>query len=268
MSGDAQPQSQRPLRGAHPVSISAVRGTEFRVAPADGRARTEVLKGAVGVDPGAAPTAVGRRSRPASASASRPAAGSARPSPCCPRPSWNEAGQNQTDKTVHFAVEPQAGAAGLPPAAVARRRLRRPVRRGDEPGPSSADFGRSPTAPISSASPPWTRRPGGLPADYSFDRDLDTLDAGAPADSRERQASQASCSAGARPAAACAATASSCSPGPRRQGADRRPAGPDRAAADPDRPAAGPYSLARERHALQERRGDREAGSAAVAADR
>jgi hypothetical protein len=73
--------------------------------PNGGRAQTEVLKGAVGVDPGGRSDLAARRCPPASASAPRPPA-SARRSSCCPRPSWATGGQSQGDKTVHFAVSP------------------------------------------------------------------------------------------------------------------------------------------------------------------
>jgi hypothetical protein len=94
------------------VSVSAVRGTEFRVGadgdPNGGRAQTEVLKGAVGVDPGA--VATGGPPVPAGFGVSATAAGVSAPVAAARAQAGNRRSE-PGDKTVHFAVEPLAGAA-------------------------------------------------------------------------------------------------------------------------------------------------------------
>jgi len=160
-----------------PVSISAVRGTEFRVAAADGRARTEVLKGAVGVGPGEAPP-VGPAVL-AGFGVTAGAAGVSAPVALLPPPRLNEADQNQTDRTVHFAVRPQAGAAAY------RLLLSHDAGFIDlfneaTQTEAAADFG--PLADGTYFVRVTALDPAGLegqPADYSFDRDLDVLEPGA-----------------------------------------------------------------------------------------
>jgi len=163
-----------------PVSISAVRGTEFRVAAADGRARTEVLKGAVGVGPGEAPPAGPPVPAGFGVTVNSGGAGVSAPVALLPPPRLNEADQNQTDRTVHFAVRPQAG--------VAAYRLLLSHDAGfvdlfDEATQAepAADFG--PLADGTYFVRVTALDPSGLegqPADYSFDRDLDVLEPGAP----------------------------------------------------------------------------------------
>lgn len=166
-----------------PVSVSAVRGTEFRVGAADDKAQTEVLKGAVGVDAGE--VASGAPPVPAGFGVSATAAGVSAPVKLLSAPKLGPGGQNQSDKTVRFAVEPLAGAAAY------RLQLSRDAGFVDVFGEATtkeaaASFGEMANGTY------FVRLtaldPGGLegfPADYSFDRDLDTLDAAAPSDSRE-----------------------------------------------------------------------------------
>jgi hypothetical protein len=170
-----------------PVSVSAVRGTEFRVGadgdPNGGRAQTEVLKGAVGVDPGA--VATGAPPVPAGFGVSATAAGVSAPVKLLPAPKLGTGGQSQGDKTVHFSVEPLTGAAAY------RLQLSRDAGFVDIFAEATiktpiADFGEVANGTYFVR---LTALDGGglegFPADYSFDRDLDTLDAGAPGDSRE-----------------------------------------------------------------------------------
>lgn len=166
-----------------PVSVSAVRGTEFRVGAVEEKAQTEVLKGAVGVDAGAVATAA--PPVPAGFGVSATASGVSAPIKLLPAPKLGAGGQTQGDKTVHFAIQPQDGAAAY------RLQLSRDAGFVDifaeattkEP---ANDFGQVPNGTY------FVRLTAldaggleGFPADYSFDRDLDTLDAGAPADTRE-----------------------------------------------------------------------------------
>jgi hypothetical protein len=166
-----------------PVSVSAVRGTEFRVGASGDKAQTEVLKGAVGVDAGE--TATGAPPVPAGFGVSATASGVSAPVKLLTAPKLGPGGQTQGDKTVRFAVEPLAGAAAY------RLQLSRDAGFVDvfaeatsqEP---ATDFGEIANGTY------FVRLTAldaggleGFPADYSFDRDLDTLDAAAPSDSRE-----------------------------------------------------------------------------------
>lgn len=163
-----------------PVSISAVRGTEFRVGqdPSGARAQTEVLKGAVGVELASATTE--GPPVPAGFGVSATAAGVSAPVALLPAPKLGEGGQRQGDKVVRFAVEP------VKDAAVYRLALSRDAgfievfAEADTPTPS-AEFGEIANGTY------FVRLTAldaggleGLPADYSFDRDLDVLEPGAP----------------------------------------------------------------------------------------
>lgn len=170
-----------------PVSVSAVRGTEFRVGASDepngGRAQTEVLKGAVGVDAGA--VATGAPPVLAGFGVSATAAGVSAPVKLLAAPKLDPSGQNQADKTVRFAIEPLAGAGAY------RLQLSR------DAGFIDIFAEATTNAPVSDfgemANGTYFVRltaldAGGLegfPADYSFDRDLDTLEVAPPSDSRE-----------------------------------------------------------------------------------
>ncbi len=172
-----------------PVSVSAVRGTEFRVG-ADGgdKAQTEVLHGAVGVDAGA--VATGSAPVPAGFGVGVSPGGVGDQIKLLPAPKLGKGGQTQSDKIVRFTVEPLAGAVAY------RLQLARDagfvdifaetVTQVTTQPPTTADFGSVANGTY------FVRLTGldshgleGFPSDYSFDRDLDTLDAGAPADSRE-----------------------------------------------------------------------------------
>lgn len=163
-----------------PVSISAVRGTEFRVAATEGRAQTEVLKGAVGVGPGEAPPLGPPVPAGFGVTVTPGGAGIGAPVALLPAPTLNAADQNQTDRTVHFAVHPQAGAAGY------RLLLSRDAGFVDlfaeaTQAEAAADFGPLEDGVyfvrVTALDPAGLE---GAPADYSFDRDLDVLEAGAP----------------------------------------------------------------------------------------
>jgi len=171
-----------------PVSVSAVRGTEFRVGAAADRAQTEVLKGAVGVDAGARATEGAPIEAGFGVSASTD--GVSAPVELLPAPKLGAGGQTQSDALVRFSLEPVEGAASyrlllardagfidiFAEATTQTTSQRNPI----------ADFGQVANGTY------FVRLtaidPGGLegfPADYSFDRDLDTLDAATPGDSRD-----------------------------------------------------------------------------------
>ncbi len=157
-----------------------MRGTEFRVAAADGRARTEVLKGAVAVGVGEAPPVGQPVPAGFGVTVTADGAGVSAPVALLPAPKLNEADQNQTDRTVRFAVRPQAGAAAY------RLLLSRDAGFIDlfneaTQAEAAADFG-----PLDDGTY-FVRVTAldaagleGVPADYSFDRDLDVLEPGAP----------------------------------------------------------------------------------------
>ena len=160
-----------------PVSISAVRGTEFRVGAGGDKAQTEVIKGGVGVGLGeASPTGT---PVPAGFGVTASPAGVSLPVALLPAPKLGDGGQNQGDKTVHFAVQPVAGAAAY------RLQLSRDAGFVDlfaeaTQGEPTADFGGLDNGTY------FIRLTAldaggleGLPADYSFDRDLDVLEPGA-----------------------------------------------------------------------------------------
>lgn len=171
-----------------PVSVSAVRGTEFRVGASADKAQTEVLKGAVGVDVGASPTDGAPIQAGFGVSAS--ASGVGAPVELLPAPKLGAGGQTQSEALVRFSLEPVEGAASyrlllardagfidvFAEATTQTTSQRNPI----------ADFGQIANGTY------FVRLtavdPGGLegfPADYSFDRDLDTLDTAPPSDSRE-----------------------------------------------------------------------------------
>jgi hypothetical protein len=163
-----------------PVSISAVRGTEFRVAAAEGRARTEVLQGAVGVGPGEAPPAGPPVPAGFGVTVTPGVAGVSAPVALLPPPRLDEADQNQTGRTVRFAVQPQAGAVGY------RLLLSHDAGFVDlfneaTQAETVADFGPLEDGTyfvrVTALDPAGLE---GAPADYSFDRDLDVLEPGAP----------------------------------------------------------------------------------------
>jgi len=171
-----------------PVSVSAVRGTEFRVSASPGAAQTEVLKGAVGVDAGQ--VATGGPPVAAGFGVSASAGGLGAPVALLPGPKMGSGGETQGEAIVRFTVEPVPGAAAYR-LLLARdagfvdvfAEARTETTTRDRP---TADFGALPNGTY------FVRLtaidPGGLegfPSDYSFDRDLNTLDSGAPSDSRE-----------------------------------------------------------------------------------
>jgi hypothetical protein len=139
-----------------------------------------VLKGAVGVGPGEAPPIGPPVPAGFGVTVSSDGAGVGAPVALLPRPRLDEADQNQTGRTVRFAVQPQAGAAGY------RLLLSRDAGFVDlfaeaTQAGSSADFG-----PLDDGTY-FVRVTAldavgleGAPADYSFDRDLDLLEPGAP----------------------------------------------------------------------------------------
>jgi hypothetical protein len=160
-----------------PVSISAVRGTEFRVGAAADRAQTEVIKGGVGVGLGeASPTGT---PVPAGFGVTASPAGVSPPLALLPPPKLGDGGQSQGDKTVHFVVQP------VPGATAYRLQLSRDAGFVDlfaeaTQAAPTADFGALDNGTY------FIRLTAldaggleGLPADYSFDRDLDVLEPGA-----------------------------------------------------------------------------------------
>jgi hypothetical protein len=162
-----------------PVSISAVRGTEFRVGQdASGdKAQTEVLKGAVSVDLASAATS--GPPVPAGFGVSATSAGVSAPVQLLPAPKLGDGGQRQGDKTVHFAVQPVDKAAAYRLAVSRDAGFVDIFAETTSPAPA-VDFGEIANGTYFVR---LTALDGGglegLPADYSFDRDLDILEPGA-----------------------------------------------------------------------------------------
>ena len=171
-----------------PVSVSAVRGTEFRVGASGETAQTEVLHGAVGVGAGQGPP----EGPPVAAGfgVGASASGVSAPVELLPGPKMGPGGQTQSETIVRFTVQPTPGAASYR-LLLARdagfidifAEARTQTTTQEWP---TADFGQVANGTY------FVRLtaidPGGLegfPSDYSFDRDLNTLEAGAPSDSRE-----------------------------------------------------------------------------------
>ncbi len=162
-----------------PVSISAVRGTEFRVSqdPTGAKAQTEVLKGAVAVDLASATTS----GPPVAAGfgVSATPAGVSAPIALLPAPKLGAGGQRQGDKIVAFAVEPVKGAA-LYRLALSRDAGFVEIFAEKDSATPAAAFGEIANGTyFVRLTALDTGGLEGLPADYSFDRDLDVLEPGA-----------------------------------------------------------------------------------------
>jgi len=171
-----------------PVSVSAVRGTEFRVGADGDAAQTEVLHGAVGVgagqaQPGGAPIAAGF-------GVGTSASGVGAPIALLPGPKMGPGGQTQSEAIVRFTLQPLAGAAAYHVMLArdagfvdvfADTRTQTTTREWP-----TADFSQLENGTyfvrLTAIDPHGLE---GFPSDYSFDRDLNTLVAGAPSDSRE-----------------------------------------------------------------------------------
>jgi hypothetical protein len=176
-----------------PVSVSAVRGTEFRVGASADSAQTEVLKGAVGVDAGASLSDSAPIQAGFGVSASTTGVGG--PVELLPGPKLAAGGQTQSGALVRFSLEPVAGAASyrlllardagffdiFAEATTQTTSQQNPI----------ADFGQVANGTyfvrLTAIDPGGLE---GLPADYSFDRDLDALEIaprGAPREGQHRQ---------------------------------------------------------------------------------
>lgn len=181
---NANPNARFEIRT--PVSISAVRGTEFRVryAPAQAglpaRAQTEVLKGAVAVYAlDARPTVVtGAAATPAGFGVTATPDALSGPTALLPPPRLAPGGDRQSDKAVRFTAEPVAGAAAYRMQLsrdagfvdlFAEATVAEPVAVFDDMA-SGTYFVRLTALDAGGLE--------GMGADYSFDRDLDTLEPG------------------------------------------------------------------------------------------
>ena len=184
---DPNPDAKFEIRT--PVSISAVRGTEFRVGQdaSGAQARTEVLKGAVGVDLASA-SVPGGSAIGAGFGVSATPAGVSAPVALLPAPRLVPAGQRQGERIVSFQVEP------VKDAAAYRLVLSRDAGFVDvfseltvEPPAVQAGVPFSDIANGTYFIRLTALDPGGLeglPGDYSFDRDLDVLEPGGAPDAQ------------------------------------------------------------------------------------
>ncbi len=103
-------EGQDRVRMRTPVAVTAVRGTEFRVAydPENGdNSLTEVTEGAVQVAAGGQ-----ERAAPAGFGVSSSAAGVSEPEALLPSPQFLDRGAVQTDELLNFSFEPVVGAKG------------------------------------------------------------------------------------------------------------------------------------------------------------
>lgn len=171
------PDSQFLIRT--PLSVAAVRGTEYRVAydPDRATAQAEVIKGEVGVAPAATGQALPETPVPAGFGARAAASGVSAPRALLPAPALVRGGRTQEDPKVIFTLEPVAGAA--------RYHLQLANDAGfvdvftetetDGPGavfdqvPDGVYFVRATAIDAEGLE--------GLPRDYGFERDLNVLDA-------------------------------------------------------------------------------------------
>lgn len=97
------------FRVGTPVAVTAVRGTEFRVAhdPESGLGAAEVTEGLVSVTSGEAAV-----DTPAGFGVAASAAGVSEPEQLLPAPDMIDAGRTQTGAELEFSIDPVAGASG------------------------------------------------------------------------------------------------------------------------------------------------------------
>ncbi|WP_304187057.1 FecR domain-containing protein [Phenylobacterium aquaticum] len=173
------PDSQFLIRT--PLSVAAVRGTEYRVAfdPARASAAAEVIKGVVGLAPTAGPPA--ETPVPAGFGARASAAGVAPPKPLLPAPTLVRGGRTQEDPQVAFAVEPVAGAGAYHLQLANDAGFVDVFTETVVPAPAASFAGVPDGTFFVRATAIDADGLEGLPRDYGFERDLNTLDAGAPA---------------------------------------------------------------------------------------
>jgi hypothetical protein len=168
-----------------PLSVSAVRGTEFRVSanPAAGRAITEVLEGKVGVSSDAAPT--GETLTAKGFGVAITAAGVGELTQLLPPPNITRGGRVQSEPVVSFAAEPASGGASY------RFQLANDAGFVDifaEAETARTEAGGGEVSFNGIANGTYFMRATavdaggiqGLPRAYSFERDLNTLEAGPP----------------------------------------------------------------------------------------
>lgn len=164
-----------------PLSVAAVRGTEYRVAfdPARASSAAEVIKGVVGVGASAPAASPAEVPVPAGFGARAGADGVKPPQPLLPAPALVRGGRTQEDPVVAFAAEPVTGAAAYHLQLANDAGFVDVFTETVSPTPQ-AQFDKVPDGTY------FVRATAidadgleGLPRDYGFERDLNTLDAGA-----------------------------------------------------------------------------------------
>lgn len=177
------PDSQFLIRT--PLSVAAVRGTEYRVAydPTRATAQAEVIKGVVGVSPAAADAKTAPAAEtpvPAGFGAQAGASGVSTPKALLPAPALTRGGRTQEDPKVVFAIEPVAGAARYH-LQLANDAGFVDVFAETETDTSAAVFDGVPDGVyfvrVTGVDPDGLE---GLPRDYGFERDLNVLHATQP----------------------------------------------------------------------------------------
>ncbi|MFD1191347.1 FecR domain-containing protein [Phenylobacterium conjunctum] len=171
------PDSQFLIRT--PLSVAAVRGTEYRVSYDPGRAtaQAEVIKGVVGVAPASAPT---ETPVPAGFGARAAASGVSAPRALLPAPALVRGGRTQEDPKVTFTLEPIAGAARYHLQLANDAGFVDVFAETETDGPAAV-FEQVPDGVyFVRATAIDAEGLEGLPRDYGFERDLNVLDAGQP----------------------------------------------------------------------------------------
>lgn len=172
------PDSQFLIRT--PLSVAAVRGTDYRVAydPARATAQAEVIKGVVGVSPIA--SAPAETPVPAGFGAQAGATGVSAPQALLPAPALTRGGRTQEDPQVAFTIEPVTGAARYH-LQLANDAGFVDVFAETETAGTSATFDVVPDGVyFVRATAIDAAGLEGLPRDYGFERDLNVLGADQP----------------------------------------------------------------------------------------
>lgn len=173
------PDSQFLIRT--PLSVAAVRGTEYRVAydPDRARAQAEVIKGVVGVAPAAGQAPV-ETPVPAGFGARAVAEGVSAPKALLPAPALVRGGRTQEDPQVTFQVEPVAGAGRYHLQLANDAGFVDVFAEVETVAPSAVFEGVPDGVYFVRATAIDADGLEGVPKDYGFERDLNVLDAAQP----------------------------------------------------------------------------------------
>lgn len=163
-----------------PLSVAAVRGTEYRVAfdPGRGAAAAEVIKGVVGVGSTTPTASAAETPVPAGFGALASAAGVSPPQALLRAPALVRGGRTQEDPQVTFTAEPVPGAAAYHLQLANDAGFVDVFTETVSPTPAASFAGVPDGTFFVRATAIDTDGLEGLPRDYGFERDLNTLSAG------------------------------------------------------------------------------------------